>query len=115
MPTNEEEKAILDAAMFLAHISQGSMFPYKNKEKCHETAGKLLEYIKKVDKMKAENNKRACKWGKEHPERHREINRKSMKKNYEKNKEKIRAYQHEYYLKRKEQKNAKERRNVIQL
>ena len=108
MPTNEEEKIILDAAMFLAHISQGNMFPYKNKEKCKETADKLLEYIKKVDKLKSEKSKIACKWSKEHPERHRELNKKSYKKNYEKNKEKIRAYQHEYYLRRKEKKNAKE-------
>ncbi len=92
MPTKEEEKIILDAAMFLAHIAQGSPFPYKQKERCKETAEKLLEYIKKVDKKRAINSKKMCEWNKAHPERHRELNRLSAQRNAEK----YRTYQREY-------------------
>lgn len=107
MPTNEEEKTILDAVMFLAHISQGSLIPYKQKEKCKETAEKLLKYIEKVDKKKAENSKKMCEWNKAHPERHRELNRLSAQRNAEKHRKYQREYKRKYRAEGREKKNGK--------
>ena len=45
MPTKEEEKIILDAAMFLAHIANGNIFPYQQKEKCKEKKQKSEDFF----------------------------------------------------------------------
>lgn len=97
MPTKEEEKIILDAAMFLIHISNGNPFPYQEKDRCKEIAGKLLEYVQKVDEKREIDSKKMCEWNKKHPERHREINRLSARRNAEK----IRVYQREYRRKKR--------------
>ena len=81
--------------MFLAHIANGNIFPYQQKEKCKETADKLLEYVKKVDEKRAINSKKMCEWNKAHPERHRELCRLSARRNAEKR----RVYQREYMRK----------------